>query len=668
MRGVLLSLCGVLAAAVGAEAAADEHHVALVIGNGAYTETAPLANPPNDASDVADTLQRLGFEVIRLVDADKARMEQGILDFGSRAGAAAVALFFYAGHGLEVAGSNYMVPTTAKLLEDRDLEREAVSMDMLLGEMAGSGASVKIAIFDACRNNPLARNLARSMGASGRSAAVGQGLAAPRRVEGMLIAYATGPGAVAADGGDRNSPFTAALLKWIGQPELDVARMFRRVREEVVRQTNDSQWPWTRDALIGDFYFAGAAGLPVVPPPRLPMSPPSRESELEPVEATYVAVKDVSVREAPSVRSARIAELPRGIGVYVAGKVKVKGKNWYLVQLDDRRQGYVFGALLTDITPSAPAIPPPAFKAGETLPRDCAECPEMVVIPAGHFPMGSPGREKGRVGDEGPRHRVAIPRAFALSKFEVTRAEFSAFARDAGHDQPGCYVDDGSARRSRLQTFYRQKYKKYKRRAASSYQHRGTWKMNRGKGWHDPNFDQSDRDPVVCVNWDDAQDYVTWLSLKTGQEYRLPSESEWEYAARAGTSTARYWGDSPDLACRHGNIHDQTSKTETGHKSTLPCRDGYDTTAPVGSFGANEFGLHDVLGNVLEWVQDCYATSYQGTPRDGSAWTGGNCGYRVLRGGAWNSAPSFTRAALRGKNRTDVRLNFVGLRVAKTLR
>ena len=665
MRGVLLGLCGVLAAsAVGAEASADEHRVALVIGNGAYTETAPLANPPNDANDMADTLERLGFEVIRVVDGDKARMEQGIRDFGSRAGAAAVALFFYAGHGLEVAGSNYMMPTTAKLLEERDLEREAVGMDMPLGEMAGSGASVKIAIFDACRNNPLAINLVRSMGAPGRSAVVGTGLAAPRRVEGMLIAYATGPGAVAADGGGRNSPFTAALLKWIEQPGLDVARMFRRVREEVVGQTDDSQWPWTRDALLGDFYFAGAAGLPAVPPPRLLKSPPSREPELEPVEATYVAVKDVSVREAPSVRAARIAVLPRGAEVYVAGKVK--GENWYLVQLDDRRQGYVFGALLTTgIAPPPPARPAPTLKAGETLPRDCAECPEMVVIPAGHFPMGSPGREKGRVGDEGPRHRVTIPRAFALSKFEVTRAEFSAFARDTGHDQPGCYVDDGSARRSRLQPYYR---RNYKRRASSSYQHRGTWKMNHRKGWHDPNFDQTDRDPVVCVNWDDAQDYVTWLSLKTGQEYRLPSESEWEYAARAGTTTARYWGDSPNLACRHGNIHDQTSKAESGHKSTLRCRDGYDTTAPVGSFGANEFGLHDVLGNVLEWVQDCYAKSYKGKPRDGSAWTGGNCGYRVLRGGSWNSAPSFTRAALRGKNRTDVRLNFVGLRVAKTLR
>ncbi len=664
MRGVLLSLCGVLAAAaVGAEAAADEHRVALVIGNGAYTETAPLANPPNDANDMAETLERLGFEVISVVDGDKARMEQGIRDFGSRAGAAAVALFFYAGHGLEVAGSNYMVPTTAKLLEERDLEREAVGMDMPIGEMAGSGASVKIAIFDACRNNPLAINLARSMRASGRSAVVGNGLAELPRVEGMLIAYATAPGAIAADGGGRNSPFTAALLNWIEQPGLDVSRMFRRVRAEVVGQTDDRQWPWLRDALLGDFYFAGAAGLPVVPPPRLPMSPPSPEPELEPLEATYVAVKDASVREAPSVRSARIAVLPRGVDVYVAGKVK--DANWYLVQLDDKRQGYVFGDLLTDITPSAPAMPTPALKAGETLPRDCAECPEMVVIPAGHFPMGSPGGEKGRVGDEGPRHRVTIPRAFALSKYEVTRAEFAAFARETGHVQSGCYVDDGSARRSRLQPHYR---RNYARRASSSYQHRGTWKMNRKKSWRDPNFGQTDRDPVVCVNWDDAQDYVNWLSLKTGQEYRLPSESEWEYVARAGTTTARYWGNSPDLACRHGNIHDQTSKTETGHKSTLPCRDGYDTTAPVGSFGANNFGLHDVLGNVLEWVQDCYATSYERTPRDGSAWTGGDCGFRVLRGGSWNSAPSFTRAALRAKNLTEVRLNFVGLRVAKTLR
>ncbi|MEE8502787.1 MAG: SUMF1/EgtB/PvdO family nonheme iron enzyme, partial [Kiloniellales bacterium] len=162
---------------------------------------------------------------------------------------------------------------------------------------------------------------------------------------------------------------------------------------------------------------------------------------------------------------------------------------------------------LFSATHTAVAAAPDTFK-------DCDTCPEMVVIPAGSFTMGSPASEKGRYNKEGPQHRVSIPRSFALGKYEVTKAEFAAFVHETGRDAQGCLIRDD-----------------------------GKWKDDDSKSWRNPGYTQSDSHPVVCVNWDDAKAYARWLSRKTGKEYRLPSESEWEYAARASTTTARYWGD-----------------------------------------------------------------------------------------------------------------------------
>ena len=179
------------------------------------------------------------------------------------------------------------------------------------------------------------------------------------------------------------------------------------------------------------------------------------------------------------------------------------------------------------------------------------------------------------------------------------------------------------------------------------------------------------RRPVVNVTWDEAKKYVRWLSRKTGQEYRFSSEAEWEYAARAGTTTARFWGENPKRACEYGNVYDKTSKAKVSfdrrwrhHK----CRDGYPYTASVGEFQPNAFGLHDMLGNVLEWVEDCWNRDYRGAPADGSAWTTGKCSGRVVRGGSWFSdlrrVRSADREAYKAKNRTIL---FLGFRVAKTL-
>ena len=265
--------------------------------------------------------------------------------------------------------------------------------------------------------------------------------------------------------------------------------------------------------------------------------------------------------------------------------------------------------------------------------RDCPECPEMVVLPAGSYRMGSPSYEQGRHDNEGPVHEVTIAAPFAIGVYEVTVAEFRRFVDETGYS------------------------------AGSS-----CWTYE-DRGWHSPGFGQSEQHPVTCVSWDDAQAYAAWLSQATGEEYRLPSESEWEYAARAATSTARPWGEGESGQCRHANGGDASIKERYSDWkwAVASCRDGHVHTAPVGSFAANGWGLHDMLGNVREWTEDCWNDSYAGAPSDGSVWEYGNCARRVLRGGSWDYSPSYLRAANRYGISTGFCVNFVGFRVARTL-
>ena len=287
------------------------------------------------------------------------------------------------------------------------------------------------------------------------------------------------------------------------------------------------------------------------------------------------------------------------------------------------------GAVLVLVAGAAGAQP-----AGTTF-RDCPGCPEMVVVPAGRFEMGSPSGESGRYDDEGPVHEVAIARPFAVGVYEVTRGEFARFVSATGRSTGNsCYVYEG-----------------------------GEWAERSGRHWKSPGFRQADAHPVVCVNWDDAQAYVRWLSGRTGQKYRLLSEAEWEYVARAGTTTARYWGEGESGQCRYANGADAS----TGFNWRTGCNDGHARTAPVGSYEANGYKLHDVLGNVWERVEDCWNESYRGAPRDGSAWTSGDCGERVLRGGSWIYPPWYLRSALRLRYSTDNRNNLAGFRIARTL-
>jgi formylglycine-generating enzyme required for sulfatase activity len=282
--------------------------------------------------------------------------------------------------------------------------------------------------------------------------------------------------------------------------------------------------------------------------------------------------------------------------------------------------------------------------------QDCRDCPVMVVLPHGTFKMGSrpedAARERvaeERAAVEWPQHEVTIGSAFLIGIAEVTRGQFAAFAIATGYRPAGpCTTYD---------------------------QTQDAFAESRIRNWQDPGFVQTDRDPVICVDWRDANAYVNWLSVETGKRYRLPTEAEWEYAARAGTGTSRYWGDERADACAFANVADFSNlrirKTQVQNDDFFQCTDGYAMTAPVAHLKPNAFGLFDVIGNVWEWTQDCFNPSYDGAPPNGVARLTGDCTRRVARGGSWTSPARHVTVAFRDPDLATYRSSYLGFRVAR---
>ncbi len=290
--------------------------------------------------------------------------------------------------------------------------------------------------------------------------------------------------------------------------------------------------------------------------------------------------------------------------------------------------------LLSWATLRAGDIPP-----GGTSFKDCPDCPELVIIPAGSFTMGSPETETGREPGE-IRHTVTISKAFALGKTLVTKGQFRRFVAETGHDADGkCFSMDSNGKNA-------------------EESERFTWET--------PGFDQTDAEPVICVDATDAEAYAAWLTSKTGKPYRLPTEAEYEYAARAGTSTARYWGESQDDGCAYANGIGYEAKDIFWGKMAQ-CSDGHIFTSPVGSYRPNAFGLYDMMGNVWVWLADCWHDSYTGAPVDGSAWKKPGCGDRVLRGGSFISNYTSLRSAARHQSESGKRFLNYGIRIARDL-
>jgi formylglycine-generating enzyme required for sulfatase activity len=298
------------------------------------------------------------------------------------------------------------------------------------------------------------------------------------------------------------------------------------------------------------------------------------------------------------------------------------------------------------LQPGPKPVPKPGPGAGSGYPvaagqhfRDLPQAPDLVVVPAGEFMMGSTPEEttrEGRRADtaafEQPRRRVVLPGPLAIGRFLVTRAEYRAFV-DATHRAapPGCNVLDGR------------------------------WQFQAGRSFEDTAFAQTDRHPASCVNTEDAQAYAAWVSARTGHRYRLPHEAEWEYAARAGTTAARWWGDEHQSICAHANGADRSfDRVYPGDaKTNRSCDDGFVQSSPVDAFPPNSFGLHDMIGNVWEWTEDCF-TEQLGAPAQGA-----ECARRSIRGGSWHNFPDALRSAARFWLPRDMRSSSVGFRIVR---
>lgn len=284
--------------------------------------------------------------------------------------------------------------------------------------------------------------------------------------------------------------------------------------------------------------------------------------------------------------------------------------------------------------------------------QDCEVCPVLRTVPAGSFVMGSDEGEPGR--PEGPVRNVKIERPFALGVHEVTFAQFSAFVAETG------YIVAAGCRTLVPQP------------VEGAVANPRNWAFAVERGWREPGLTDAPRNdhPVVCVGRVDALAYVAWLSKRTGERYRLPSEAEWEYAARAGSTSRFPWGDRAEQGCTAANLFDRSGRAlhDLGWEFA-DCDDGQRELAPVGRFAANDFGLHDLIGNVWEWTADCYREAYAGAPIDGSAVVGdAECARWSVRGGSWMTRPSRNRAAFRGRDPNDARYAYFGFRVARELR
>lgn len=565
---------------------ANADRIALLIGNSNYEQTGwSLANPANDAELVGRSLEAVGFDVTLVIDATEDEMEDAFLAHGRRlkaAGPDAIGFFYFAGHGVQSQGLNYLIPTDLEAFSEADVWSGAPRLGLLIRHLEYAGNQTNFVVLDACRNNPL---LSSFRDASG-------GLAALEEARGILIAYATAPGTVASDGAGQNSPYAQTLAALIPSSTEAAEILFRRIATRVELITNNRQQPWVESGLRGEssFCFAGCGDL------WEKTGVDARDPILAAIARGDIGKLQALLRETPSSPYRSIAE-------------SVISSS----QSDAKLRSAVQGAEVT---------------SGDEI-RDCLDCPEMVVIPPGSFQMGTRTTELGRSDDEGPQRIVEIDYPLAIGKFEVTWEQWNACVSDGGCDKYGPESRD---------------------------QRNETW----GRG----------NRPVIFVTWFDAQNYTLWLSQKTGHRYRLLSEAEWEYAVSYGNSDGKSTGNDANGGCpfragASGAVGSRESIFAGGEQEL--CDDGFVFTAPVGSFEANALGLHDMYGNVSEWVADCYSATYDNAPKDGRVHKYKDCSQRVLRGGNWYNPPSFFRAARRYQDMPSEYRDTFGFRVAREL-
>ena len=656
--GGLLAGLAVLAAGFVAAAPANPNGAAVVIGNGNYDAKQSLLPDVTYAHNDADAFEQyllgvLGFapeRIIKVHDADLSKLTEifgsteshkGTLFYRlpNRLKGTAEVVVFYSGHGVPGSGGNAgagakaaLAPTGATVGNVHVTSYPLERLYRNLGQLPAKSVTVYI---DACFS-----------GASQGGSLIGGGSpvyaepAMPKEVpETMTVFTAAASNQIASwDEKARHGMFTHHLLNALygaGDANKDGEVTAEEAKDHLDAYMTDAVgMTYTRDQianLTGDrgvvLSLASGGKFPIRPRLRTATQPFTVETE---PAGARVRIMNITDPYRPGMA------LP-------AGEYKVEAS---AAGYETKTAMAVHGAssptvYRIELRPEAPRWSP-----GQRF-RDCPDCPEMVAIPAGRFEMGCDAEDcEDR---EKPVHRVSLGADFALGVYEVTVAEFRRFVERTGY-RTDAEKDAGKGCRT-MEIMSRTK-----------------WDWTPGRSWRNLEYAVEDRQPVVCVSWNDAKAYVAWLADETGAAYRLPSEAEWEYAVRVGTRTRYHFGDEPERLCDYGNGADGT-KLPNGRSwnEAADCEDGAVYPTAVGSYRPNAFGLYDMHGNVWEWTEDCWNGNYEGAPSDGSAWLSGDCGRRVLRGGSWSSNPGNLRAAIRFRFTTGNRLSNSGFRVARTL-
>ena len=611
--------------------------LALVIGNSEYEEINPLANPANDAEDVAAKLQALGFELYGGKvhhNLDERTLLRQTAGFAEAAEGLGIAFLYFAGHGMQLNGDPHLLPVD--IPDDRlsIVRREAVGLNGLLATLTGR-AELTIAVFDACREIPnYKEKIKRAV--RGGSDADWRGLSRPKvQSDSTLVAYSGGSGELVADGTGRNSPYTQLLLSHLTKEKiqsarLDVPALFAEVSYQFRLKHRGQRPEVINQGVRPNQYYLASLPLPETRADNDPRASDDRELELwrSIDRANTVDEYELFIASYPdsifsAVARSRIARVPPSVPTDTANStdgpdptpepspdvattgrltVKVTPSDARVrimnivpryrdgIELDINREydvlvdktGYQPWRQRVLLTGESQVVAVVLEKRSIPVrPTRRAYEPEMVLVKGGCYQMGSPASERDRSSNE-KQHRVCLQDVYA-GVYEVTFAQYDVFAKAVGRDLP----DD--------------------------------------EGWG-----RGDR-PVINVSWHDATAYAKWLSEHTGKSYRLPTEAEWEYAARGGSSSAYWWGD--EIGRNRANCWSCGSRLDARK------------TAPVGSFAANGYGLFDTAGNAREWTCSAYAATYDGSEVKCEK---GQSARRALRGGGWFFGPARARSASRG--------------------
>jgi formylglycine-generating enzyme required for sulfatase activity len=650
----------------------SEPKVALLVGNSSYSKSNyfdKLKNPTNDVKRVAEKLRTLGFQVIEAHNISDLELQEKLKKFYSllRSQKEGVGLFYFAGHGIEVNGINYLIPNDISVADESYVPYRSTPLNPIIESMNKTGKRLNIAVIDACRENPYTSTRNKKRG----------GLAS-FSASGTFIAYSAESGKLAHDGDGKLSPFAEAFVKNIETPQT-IEQFFKAVRKDVYQKTDGEQTPMTHNLIRGDFYFklpneeelisaGGSSGKTTFTTSneerdeffltvlnnvsnfqirvdgnrfqngdllergryRVEVS----KSGYETIQKNIKISKDTKfrVKMVKSKVSLTINPYPSDSRVYIM-KIKPRYRDGILLergkyQIKVKRTGYYtklitvdlqsdssFDVSLDKIGGSSGYVSQNSNSSsyGNSKNMGSYILPAMVLVKRGSFMMGSNSGDS----DEKPVHRVNIDYDFYVGKYEVTIKEYMKFVEETNSNHPE-WLEKGNS--YNIKTGSNKNYYK---------------KMCRDNNC-----------PIMGVSWKNAKAYAEWLSRKSGKKFSLLSEAEWEYMARAGTSTKWSFGNSQsDLKNYAWYSSNSGSKTHE-----------------VGTKRPNPWGIYDVHGNVWEWVEDDFESSYQKTPKNGNSYLN-NSERKSIRGGSWNNDPNSTRSANRDRDNSSYRNSDLGFRL-----